>query len=92
MTITIEIDEQELFESVKAQVIADAAKQVEQDLFKSEFGNYHRNIYRKEVKEAIRDVIKENKEDLAKRAVNAAAVSIRNTALKKKLSDVLEDV
>ena len=92
MTITIEIDEQELFESVKAQVIADAAKQVEQDLFKSEFGNYHRNIYRQEVKEAIRDVIKENKEDLAKRAVNAAAVSIRNTALKKKLSDALENV
>ena len=92
MTITIEIDQQEIIESVKAKVIESAAEQVEHDLFQSEYSNFHRNVYRKEIKDAIRDVIMENKADLADRAVNAAAVSIRNTALKKKLSDALEDV
>jgi hypothetical protein len=92
MKITIEINEQEIIDAVKEKIIENAVKQVQYDLFQNEFSNYHRNVYRKEVKDAIRDVIKENKEDLAKRAVNAAAVSIRSTALKKKLNDVLEDV
>lgn len=47
--------------------------------------------YRKDVKEVVRDVLKERMDDLSNRAVQAASKSIENRAVKKLLDKLMDE-
>ena len=77
MKMTIEIPDKEIEAEVKRIITETIAESV-----LSEYSSDYR-MYRKLVKNAIREAINEDKESLAQRAVDAASVSITNTAIKK---------
>ena len=90
MKIMIEIDEDELNKAIECVIVQNAVKQIENDLYNDGYG-YNRRIYRDEIKNAIRSVIRDHKDDLEKRAVEAAAYTISHKALKEKINAVLEE-
>lgn len=80
MKITVNIDDQELIEAAKEAAIRRIADDI--------FGGFRaRNIYKNAVKECIREVIKQNIDDLSSRAVTAASKTIENKAAIKKMFD-----
>lgn len=90
MKITIEIDEQEIAEAVMQVIINNAVKTVEKELYGDGRG-YNRRIYQDAIKTGVREVIRKNIDDLADRAVEAAAYTISHKALKEKINSILED-
>ena len=84
MKITINIDDQELFEAAKEVAI----RRIADDIFS---GFRAGNIYKNAVKECIREAIRQNIDDLSDRAVTAAAKTIENKAMKKMLDKVLNE-
>ena len=90
MRITVDIDEEELKEAVMNLVIQNTVKQIEHDLYSDGY-NVNRRIYRDEIKNAVRSVIRDEKEELTKRAVEAAAYTISHKALRDKINAVLEE-
>lgn len=79
MKIEIEIDEDEILEKAKELIVRDiASRMLEQYRSTSE-----RYCYRNVIKECVREVIKSDIDNLSKRAVDAAAVSVTNKTLKK---------
>lgn len=78
MKITVEIDEQEIFDAAMKIVAEKVAKEILGKYRGSE--NY---CYRKAIKEIVREVIKSDIDNLSDRAVQAASVSIANKGLKK---------
>lgn len=87
MKITIEIDEQEIMEEVKAVVVRNAVKYVEEKLYKTEYANYDRRIYHEAIKEAVRETVKKNAENILDRAVNYAGEYIGKKGLKKMIDE-----
>lgn len=90
MKITVEIDEKEIEKVVKETIVRNAIKQIENDLYGDGYG-YNRRTYKEEIKSAVRSVIKENKDDLAQRAVEAAAYTISHKAIKDKIAAALDE-
>lgn len=80
MKITVNIDDQELIEAAKEVAIRRIADDIS--------GGFRAgNIYKNAVKECIREVIKQNIDDLSSRAVTAASKAIENKAAIKKMFD-----
>lgn len=84
MKITVNIDDQELIEVAKEVAI----RRIADDIFS---GFRAGNIYKNAVKECIREVIRQNIDDLSNRAVTAAAKTIENKAMKKMLDKVMNE-
>lgn len=77
MKITVEIDDKEIETEVKKIVTEEIAKSI---LKNRSTDGY---IYRRMIKDAIRETIKADIDNLSDRAVEAASVSIANKGLKK---------
>lgn len=77
MKITVEIDDKEIETEVKRIVTEEIAKSI---LKNRSTDGY---IYRRMIKDAIRETIKADIDNLSDRAVEAASVSIANKGLKK---------
>lgn len=84
MKITVNIDDQELIEAAKEVAIRRIADDIVSRIREG-------NIYKNAVKECIREVIRQNIDDLSDRAVTAAAKTIENKAMKKMLDKVLNE-
>lgn len=84
MEITINIPDDELMELVKEKVSENIARR----MLEKAYGDGC--FYRREIKAAIREVIRSDIDNLSERAVAAASKSIENRAVKK-LLDKLED-
>lgn len=90
MKITIEIDQ----EAIEKNVTDIVSNQLAQELYKELRGSRDDSLsyrYHVEVRQIIREVMKENYDALAKEAVSAAAKSIENRALKEKIRAALEE-
>lgn len=85
MTINIELTDEEIKEAVLQIVAEKLAKSLN-----SEFPTSIQYITRKEVKAVIRELLKEQMDDLSERAVAAAAKSIENKGIKKMLEEAVE--
>lgn len=77
---------------IKDEEVVDLAKKILAEKLVSEIDSGHGFgwTYRKDVKEIIREVLKERMDDLSERAVQAASKSVENRAVKK-LIDKLKD-
>lgn len=84
MTITIEIPDEEL----KAAVLAEVSDRIAKNIHS---GYHEGRLYMKDIKEIVREIIKSDIDNLSERAVNAAAKSIENKAIKKTLDKMFED-
>ena len=77
MKITVEIDDKEIETEVKRIVTEEIAKSILKNRTTDGY------IYRRMIKDAIRETIKADIDNLSDRAVEAASVSIANKGLKK---------
>lgn len=84
MKIEIEIPEEEL----KAMVMEKLSDRVTTHMYNGWHEGY---VYRKEIKEVVREFIKADIANLSDRAVTAAAKSIENRSLKKIAESLLAD-
>jgi len=79
MKLEIEIDENEILEEAKKLIVESIAGKM-----LNEYRNTHeRYCYRNVIKECVREVIKNDIDNLSERAIKAASVSITNKGLKK---------
>lgn len=76
MKIEIEIPDEEL----KAMVSEKLSETIAQNMYHGWHEGY---VYKKEIKEVVREYIKNDIDNLSERAVTAAAKSIENHSLKK---------
>lgn len=83
MKIVVEIPDEEITAAVKEIVTERVANAITSEW-------YAGREYRRDIKEVVREVIKEDKKNLADRAVAAAAKSIENSAVKKMLNQITE--
>ena len=91
MKIVVEIDEETLEQNVTDLV----CQQIASELYKELRGSKCDSLsyrYHTEIRQIIREVLRENYDALAKEAVSAAAKSIENRALKEKIRGVLEEI
>lgn len=86
MKITIDIDEQEIAEAVKELVIKNAVEEIEHDIYGGK-GYYNRHIYIDAIKDAVRETVKKNAEDIINRAVAAGGLYIGKKGLKKMIDE-----
>lgn len=82
MKITIDLDEHEIVEAVKNVLIHHFAEEA-----RKEWGVGYR--FRTDTKAAMREVIRENLDSFADRAVAAAAKSIENRAVKAQIQKLM---
>ena len=87
MKITIEIDEEEVAEAVKETVVRNAVKYVEDKLYKTEYANYDRRIYHEAIKQAVRETVKNNAENIIDRSTAYAGEYIGKKGLKKMIDE-----
>lgn len=87
MKITIEIDEQEIAEEVKALIIRNAVKKIEEDLYHDPYGNVNRRVYKDGINEAVRETVKKHFDDIINRAVDYAGEYIGKKGLKKMIDE-----
>lgn len=83
MKLAIEIPDEEITAEVKKIV----TEKLAHELYK---GWYAGREYRRDIKEVVREVIKADKDNLADRAVAAAAKSIENSAIKKLMNQLAD--
>lgn len=76
MKIEIDISDEEIEAMVKEKL----TERIAQSMYHGWHEGY---VYRKEIKEIVREVIKNDIDNLSKRAVESASKSIENRALKK---------
>lgn len=76
MEITVEIPDAEL----KEMVMKNISDRIAQNMYHGWHEGY---VYKKEIKEVVREFIKKDIDNLSERAVTAAAKSIENRSLKK---------
>ena len=84
MKITVEIDE----EKIRRAVFEELVSQVNKEIVKS-WGEGHR--FRNDTKAVMREVIRDNMDEFADRAVAAAAKSIENRGIKRAVADLLKE-
>ena len=89
MTITIEVDNEEIEKNVTDLVSNQLAKELYKELRGSRDTISY--LYHVDIRKIIREVLKDNYDVLAKEAVSAAAKSIENKALKEKIRAALEE-
>jgi hypothetical protein len=89
MKLTIEVDNKAIEQAVTEAVTNQLASELYKELRGSRGDRLSYN-YHTEIREIIRQVMRENYDSLAKEAVSAAAKSIENRALKEKIKAVLE--
>jgi len=83
MTITIEIQEDEIRERAIEIVASEIANNISK--------GYHEGyFYRKDIKEAVREIIKSDIDNLTNRAVEAASTTIANKGIKKLTEQLLD--
>ena len=87
MKITIEIDEQEITEAAKQIVIHNAVKQIENDVYGESYNHYHKQVYVDAIKDAVRETVKKNAEDIISRGVTYAGEYIGKKGLKKMIDE-----
>jgi hypothetical protein len=87
MKIAIEIDEQEVADEVKALIIRNAVKKIEEDLYHDPYGNINRRVYKDGITEAVRETVKKHFDDIVNRAVDYAGEYIGKKGLKKMIDD-----
>ena len=87
MKVTIDIDEQEIAEEVKALVIKNAVKKVEDDLYHDPYGNINRRVYKDGISEAVRETVKKHFDDIMNRAVDYAGEYIGKKGLKRMIDE-----
>lgn len=87
MKIAIEIDEQEVADEVKAMIIRNAVKKIEEDLYHDPYGNINRRVYKDGITEAVRETVKKHFDDIVNRAVDYAGEYIGKKGLKKMIDD-----
>lgn len=86
MKIEIELTEAEIKEAVLDIIAHDYAKALDSD-----YNNAVKYVTRKEIKEVIRDLLRERMDEYAELAVKAASKSIENRAVKKLLNKLEEE-
>lgn len=84
MKIMIEIDDEKLQEEVYRMVVEEAVADV-----RKSWGEGYR--FRADTKAVMREVIRENMDSFAERAIAAAAKSIENRAVRQKLDDFFKE-
>lgn len=87
MKITIEIDEQVIAEKAKEIVIQNAVEQIEKDVYGESYNRYHKHVYVDAIKDAVRETVKKNTEDIISRGVTYAGEYIGKKGLKKMIDD-----
>ena len=90
MELTIEVDNKAIEQAVTEAV----TNQLAAELYKELRGSRQDTLsyrYHTEIRDVIRQVMRENYDALAKEAISAAAKSIENRALKEKIKAVLEE-
>ena len=86
MKITIDIDEQEVAEAVKELIIKNAVKNIENDIYGGK-GYYSKHVYVDAIKDAVRETVKKNADDIINRAVDAGGLYIGKKGLKKMIDE-----
>ena len=86
MKTTIDIDEQEVADAVKELIIKNAVKNIENDIYGGR-GSYSKSIYVDAIKDAVRETVKKNADDIINRAVDAAGLYIGKKGLKKMIDE-----
>jgi len=76
--IEIVIPDEEIIEVVKNMV----AQRLTRDY------SYDKNLYRREIAQAVRDVIYSDKENIVNMVVNRASSEVKSKAIKKLLEDI----
>lgn len=76
MKIEIEIPDEEIIQCVKGLM----AKRLTEDYY-----SYDRNLYKREITQAVRDVIYADKENIVNMTVSRASQEVRSKAIKKLL-------
>jgi len=84
--ITIDIDEQEIAGSVKELVIKNAVENIEHDIYGGR-GSYSKHVYVDAIKDAVRETVKKNTDDIINRAVDAGGLYIGKKGLKKMIDE-----
>lgn len=87
MKITIEFDEQEIAKKAKEIVVQNAVEQIEKDVYGESYNRYHKHVYVDAIKDAVRETIKKNAEDIIDRGVTYAGEYIGKKGLKKMIDD-----
>ena len=78
MKIEIEIPDEEIIQCIKQLI----AQRIVGDKF-----SYDRNLYKREIAQAIRDVIYADKENIVDMTVGRASIEVKSKAIKKLLED-----
>lgn len=86
MKITIEVDEKEIAEEVKALIIQNAVVNIENDIYGGR-GSYSKHVYVDAIKDAVRETVKKHPDDIINRAVDYAGTYIGKKGLKKMIDD-----
>lgn len=86
MKITIDIDEQEIAQAVKELVIRNAVRNIEEDIYGGR-GTYSKHVYVDAIKDAVRETVKKNADDIINRAVDAGGLYIGKKGLKKMIDE-----
>lgn len=86
MKITIEVDEKEIAEEVKALIIQNAVLNIEKDIYGGR-GSYSKHVYVDAIKDAVRETVKKNADDIINRAVDAGGLYIGKKGLKKMIDE-----
>jgi len=85
MKFTIEIDEKELEKRVLEMLVRNATQDVEEMLNGN--GYHHRRDYTEAIKDAVRETVKKNADDIINRAVDAGGLYIGKKGLKKMIDE-----
>lgn len=87
MDITVTINEKDIERAVEDLIINDAVTTIEKSLFKDEYGNYDRRVYIEAIKQNVRELLKEHKDEIVNRAVDYAGVYIGKKGFKKMVDE-----
>ena len=86
MIINMEIDDKEIMDEVMALVIKRAVDNIEQDIYGGR-GSYSKHVYVDAIKDAVRETVKKNAEDIISRGVTYAGEYIGKKGLKKMIDE-----
>ena len=92
MQITIEIDDNEFGRQVVDLLVQRTVAIMEKEMYPGDHYSSLRRRYSEDVKGEIRNLIKANIDDLSRKAVDAAATTIANKALKQQADKITEAI
>lgn len=86
MIISIEIDDKEIMDEVMALVVKRTVDSIEKDIY-GDRGSYSKHVYVDAIKDAVRETVKKNAEDIISRGVTYAGEYIGKKGLKKMIDE-----